>query len=104
MELPFESRADAGALLAERLVDLADADMLVLALPRGGVPVGMEIATRFDADLDVLVVQKLGAPDQPELAVGAVGASGRPVVNEGIARAIGVHPQALQARADAVQA
>jgi putative phosphoribosyl transferase len=68
----FADRAEAGQLLGERLAQMQLAQPVVLALPRGGVPVGAEIATRLDAPLDIIFVRKLGAPDQPELAVGAV--------------------------------
>jgi putative phosphoribosyl transferase len=68
----FADRAEAGQLLAERLAVLQLQQPLVLALPRGGVPVAAEIARRLHAPLDVVFVRKLGAPDQPELAVGAV--------------------------------
>lgn len=70
--LLFADRAEAGRQLAERLAAKLLPDPLVLALPRGGVPVGAEIARRLKAPLDVAFVRKLGAPDQPELAVGAV--------------------------------
>lgn len=68
----FADRAEAGRLLAEPLVAMHLSDPLVLALPRGGVPVGAEIAKRLEAPLDIVFVRKLGAPDQAELAVGAV--------------------------------
>ena len=69
----FADRAEAGRLLAEKLasVDLAR-PLVVLALPRGGAPVGAEIARRLGAPLDVVLVRKLGAPHEPELAIGAV--------------------------------
>jgi putative phosphoribosyl transferase len=68
----FADRAEAGRRLAERLAAMQLPHPLVLALPRGGVPVGAEIARRLNAPLDVVFVRKIGAPDQPELAVGAV--------------------------------
>jgi len=68
----FTDRAEAGRLLAERLLALQLENPLVLALPRGGVPVAAEIARTLHAPLDVALVRKIGAPDQPELAVGAV--------------------------------
>ena len=68
----FADRAEGGALLAEPVAALGLADPLVLALPRGGVPVGAEIARRLAAPLDVAFVCKLGAPHEPELAIGAV--------------------------------
>lgn len=82
----FRDRREAGRLLAERLVSLHLTDPVVLGLPRGGVPVAAEIAAVLDAPLDVLLVRKLGAPYQPELAIGAVvaGESIELVLNEDI--------------------
>jgi predicted phosphoribosyltransferase len=70
--LIFADRAEAGQLLAARLAGLGLENPAVFALPRGGVPLGAEIAKRLHAPLDLAFVRKLGAPDQPELAVGAV--------------------------------
>jgi putative phosphoribosyl transferase len=100
MEATFRDRRHAGRLLADRLADLADEDLVVLALPRGGVPVGLEVALRFGADLDVLVVRKIGVPGREELALGAVGSDGALAVNHQIARMIAVDPRDLQAVAD----
>lgn len=69
----FSDRRAAGTALGDELVPLRLTDPVVLALPRGGVPVGYEVAQRLAAPLDVLVVRKVGAPGQPELAIGAVG-------------------------------
>ena len=76
----YADRAEAGRLLAEKLADMQLSDPLVLALPRGGVPVGAEIARRLNAPLDIVFVRKLGAPDQPELAVGAVADGSEPEI------------------------
>lgn len=70
--LPLANRTQAGQLLARRLEHLRSAGPLVLALPRGGVPVGFEIARSLGAELDVLMVRKLGAPGHPEYAIGAI--------------------------------
>jgi len=82
----FRDRIDAGrhlaALLAER-VDLTGQDVVVLGLPRGGVPVAAEIARTLHAPLDVIVVRKLGHPDQPEYAIGAIGEEGVRVLTSG---------------------
>jgi putative phosphoribosyl transferase len=88
----FADRAEAGRLLAERLMALRLPDPLVLALPRGGVAVGAEIARVLSAPLDVLFVRKIGAPDQPELAVGAVadGADPEIVVNAEVLESLGL--------------
>jgi len=78
----FRDRTDAGRRLAERLGEYAGrSDVLVLGLPRGGVPVAAEIAERLDAPLDVWVVRKLGVPGYPELAMGAIAAGGTQVLS-----------------------
>jgi putative phosphoribosyl transferase len=74
--LPFTDRTEAGAALAEALQAYAGPDTLVLAIPRGGVPLGRIVADRLGADLDVVLVRKLGAPGNPEYAVGAVDEEG----------------------------
>ena len=76
----FLDRAEAGQLLGERLAQMQLARPLVLALPRGGVPVGAEIAMCLRAPLDIVFVRKLGAPDQPELAIGAVADGSEPEI------------------------
>ena len=80
----FRDRREAGRLLAERLSAYRDKKPIVLALPRGGVEVGYEIARALGAPLDVVVARKLGVPGQPELAMGAIGPSGTYVLNEDI--------------------
>ena len=94
----FRDRVEAGRILAERLLTLHPAQPIVLALPRGGVPVGFEVAKALQAPLDVVIVRKIGAPDQPELAVGAVVDGGRPelFVNEGIRRDLDLSDEWLQ--------
>jgi putative phosphoribosyl transferase len=84
----FADRSEAGRRLAERLLRFKDERPVVLALPRGGVPVGFEVARALDAPLDLILVRKIGAPFQPELAVGAVVDGGRAetVVNEDLVR------------------
>lgn len=74
--VPFVDRAEAGRRLAQRLTHLRGQDVVVLGLPRGGVPVAYEVARALDAPLDVIVVRKLGVPFQPELAMGAIGEDG----------------------------
>ena len=73
---PFENREQAGRELAVALAEHAGTDCLVLAIPRGGVVVGYEVAVALDLDLDVIVPRKIGAPGQPELAIGAVASWG----------------------------
>jgi putative phosphoribosyl transferase len=88
--VPFRDRLDAGRRLAVRLRHLRGESVVVLGLPRGGVPVAAEVARALDAPLDVIVVRKLGVPFQPELAMGAVGEDGALVVNERVVRRVHV--------------
>ena len=83
----FRDRSDAGRQLARRLVGLASEDVVVLGLPRGGVPVAAEVAALLHVPLDVVLVRKLGLPSQPELAMGAIGEGGVRVLDEGLVRA-----------------
>lgn len=98
---PFADRAEAGRLLAERLRDHRISeegpDVVVLGLPRGGVPVAYEVARALGAPLDVLVVRKLGVPSQPELAFGAIGEGGVRVLNDQVVRRAGVSAAAMAA-------
>jgi len=89
MEHAFPNRTEAGCLLAEKLAKYADRDdVIVLGLPRGGVPVAFEVAQRLGAPLDVFVVRKLGVPGFEELAAGAIASGGVRVLNEDVTRAI----------------
>src|SRR4029077_16910519 len=91
----FTDRADAGQRLARRLEYLRGGDIVVLGLPRGGVPVAFEVARALGAPLDVIVVRKLGVPFQPELGMGAVGEGGVRIVDGGIGRRAGVSEREL---------
>ncbi|WP_433427712.1 phosphoribosyltransferase [Nonomuraea sp. CA-141351] len=83
----FTDRHDAGVRLAERLTGrITDENVVVLGLPRGGVPVAFEVAQALGAPLDVIVVRKLGVPFQPELGFGAVGEGGVRVINSYVVR------------------
>jgi len=89
MERAFPNRAEAGRLLAEKLENYAGrSDVVVLGLPRGGVPVAYEVAQRLGAPLDVFVVRKLGVPGFEELAAGAIASGGVRVLNEDVVRAL----------------
>jgi putative phosphoribosyl transferase len=84
-ELPFRDRREAGRVLAEHLQKYAGCDdVIVLALPRGGVPVGYEVARALRAPLDVFIVRKLGIPGHEELAMGAIASGGVRVLNEDV--------------------
>lgn len=100
----FQDRQDAGRQLAERLLRYRDAAPVVLALPRGGVPVAAEISRKLDAPLDVIVARKLGAPGQPELAIGAVAPGGVRLVNERLVRWLGIPEDWIEQAAEREQA
>ena len=87
----FRDRTEAGRLLAAKLRAYANRqDVLVVALPRGGVPVGFEVAKALHAPLDVFVVRKLGVPGQEELAMGAITSGGVRVLNNPIVEALDI--------------
>ncbi len=90
--MPFRNRQDAGRQLAAALSQYKGKDCIALALPRGGVPVAAEVAKALNAPLDLILVRKIGAPDQPELALGAVVDGGTPIV---------VHNEAVMAMSGA---
>ncbi len=92
----FVNRRTAGEALGKVVVELAPSDPLVLALPRGGVPVGYEVAKALGCDLDVLVVRKVGVPFQPELAMGAVAEGGVVIHNDEIVAAASVDKEAFR--------
>jgi len=94
----FQDRFDAGRLLASKLRPFANrSDTVVLALPRGGVPVGFEVAKALHVPLDVFVVRKLGVPGREELAMGAIASGGICVLNEELVRALGIPYAAINA-------
>jgi putative phosphoribosyl transferase len=97
----FADRDEAGRLLAEQLAGMGLAVPLVVALPRGGVPVGAQIARLLDAPLDVAFVRKLGAPDEPELAIGAVADGDAPeiVLNANVVEELGVSEEYIRSAA-----
>jgi putative phosphoribosyl transferase len=88
----FVDRVDAGRRLAARLQHLRGEPVVVLGLPRGGVPVAAEVARALGAPLDVIVVRKLGVPFQPELGMGAIGEDGVRIINDEVVRLAGVSP------------
>jgi putative phosphoribosyl transferase len=97
MAMSFRDRTDAGRRLAELLTAYRDQDPVVLALPRGGVPVAAVVADALDAPLDVILVRKLGLPQQPELAMGAIGEQGVRVLNDDVLAATGTTPSVIAA-------
>jgi predicted phosphoribosyltransferase len=92
----YRDRVDAGQKLAASLRRYAGRNVLVLGIPRGGVPVAAEVARELDAELDVIVARKLGAPGQPELAIGAVTANGGRFLNEEVIAQLGVTNEYLE--------
>jgi putative phosphoribosyl transferase len=102
--LKFADRVEAGRLLADQLgVYAGRADIIVLALPRGGVPIAYQISTRLRVPLDIFLVRKLGAPGQPELAMGAIATGGARVLNDDVIRYLGVSSEVIEAVARAEQ-
>jgi predicted phosphoribosyltransferase len=98
----FQDRAEAGRVLADRLTKYAGSpDVVVLALPRGGVPVGFQVARSLGAPLEVLSVRKLGVPGREELAMGAIASDGTQVINQTVVRELGIAEDTLQAVAAA---
>jgi putative phosphoribosyl transferase len=99
-QTPFQDRREAGRVLAEALRTYADRlDVVVLALPRGGVPVAYEVAAALGATLDILLVRKLGTPGHRELAMGAIASGGVLVLNDDVVRTLGIQPEAIDAAA-----
>jgi predicted phosphoribosyltransferase len=100
--VPFKDRLDAGRKLAAALVKYKDQQPVVLALPRGGVPVAAEVASALNAPLDLVLVRKIGVPDEPELAMGAVVDGGTPIVvrNEDVIRLAGIEEADFKAVCD----
>jgi len=101
---PFNDRREAGLELAAKLHHYAGRnDVVVLALPRGGVPVAFEVAQALDAPLDIFLVRKLGLPTHPELAMGAIASGGVRVLNDDVVRWHGVSDRVIDAVAQAEQ-
>jgi len=93
----FADRREAGELLGRAVAELDPVDPLVAALPRGGVPVGFEVARVLGCDLDVLVVRKVGVPSQPELAMGALGERGVVIRNREVMAAAHITEETFEA-------
>ncbi len=94
----LKDRYEAGRMLASRLMSYANRpDVVVLALPRGGVPVGYEVARSLNVPLDIFVVRKLGVPGHPELAMGAIASGGVRVLNDDVVRGLRIPQQLIDA-------
>jgi predicted phosphoribosyltransferase len=94
---PYADRREGGRQLADRLRDYAGRPgVVVLALPRGGVPVGFEVAAALDVPLDVFLVRKLGTPGHRELAMGAIASGGVRVINDDVVGALGIRPEQIE--------
>src|SRR5918996_3877889 len=97
----FRDRREAGKRLAGELLHYANhPDVIILALPRGGVPVAYEVALALNAPLDVFIVRKLGLPGQEELAIGAIASGGIRVLNEDITRSLHIPEKVIEKVAD----
>jgi putative phosphoribosyl transferase len=98
MRTQFRNRYEAGEFLAEQLTTYANKpNVIVLALPRGGVPVGAQVARRLNAPLDVFVVRKLGVPGHPELAMGAIATGGVRVFNGDVINSLRIPDEVIEA-------
>jgi predicted phosphoribosyltransferase len=96
MMIPFRDRRDAGKKLAQKLSAYAGRpDVLIVALPRGGVPVAYEVALALNASLDILIVRKLGLPGQEELAIGAIASGGIRILNGDIIRTLSIPEEVI---------
>lgn len=100
--MPFKDRSEAGRKLAAALARYKDQQPVVLALPRGGVPVAAEVAAALKAPLDLILVRKIGVPFQPELAMGAVVDGGAPIIvrNEDVIRLAGINESEFKSVCD----
>jgi putative phosphoribosyl transferase len=97
MSMRFRDRQEAGQLLAQALIFLkGKKDVIVLGIPRGGVVVGAEVARAIGAPLDVYITRKIGAPYNPELAIGAIASSGDAVLDQDLIGSLGVSPEYVQ--------
>jgi len=97
----FKNREEAGRKLAKKIlrneeIEKLREEKIVLAIPRGGVVIGKELAKALNCSLDVIITKKIGAPGNPELAVGAVGAMGEPVIDEALAERVGADEEYLK--------
>lgn len=99
-EIPFANRAAAGQALAQRLREQAEADVLVLGLPRGGVPVATVVARALRAPLDVMIVRKLGVPGHEEFAMGAIASGDVTVLDETLVKRLRLDENAVQSVID----
>jgi predicted phosphoribosyltransferase len=100
--MPFKDRSEAGGKLAQMLTAYKDQQPVILALPRGGVPVAAEVARALNAPLDLILVRKIGVPFQPELAMGAIVDGGAPIIvrNEDVIRLSGISESEFKAVCD----
>ena len=102
ISLPFINRTEAGRLLGNALQSYADrTDVIILALPRGGVPVGFEVAKALNAPLDLMLVRKLGVPGRNELAMGAIATGGARVLNKDVIAMYNISTETIDEVADA---
>jgi putative phosphoribosyl transferase len=97
----FTDRVDAGRRLASALKDLADKDAIILAIPRGGVVVGYEVAKALDIPLDIIIPRKIGAPSNPELAIGAITEDGTLLLDEQLMERLSVPEAYIQQESEA---
>lgn len=97
MNARFKNRTDAGRILAGKLIQYGNrSDVLIMALPRGGVPVGYEVARVLNVPLEVMIVRKLGVPGHDELAMGAIASGGVRVLNRSVIESLRIPPDSIE--------
>lgn len=96
----FEDRVEAGKRLAEVLADTVDGNAIILAIPRGGVVIGFEIARALDLPLDIIVPRKIGAPENPELAIGAMTQDGTIILDDKLVKYLGVSEDYIKSESE----
>ncbi|MHB1456514.1 MAG: phosphoribosyltransferase [Armatimonadota bacterium] len=99
----FRDRTDAGYKLAQQLLDYKDQNTVVLAIPRGGIPVGYEVAKDIDAEFDIILPRKIPIPWNPEAGLGAMSADGTMVLNEALVRGLGMSDDEIKEAASGVK-
>jgi len=99
----FENRHDAGRQLATKLIEYKNQSAVVLAIPNGGVPVALEVASALEADLDLVIARKIPLPLTPEGGFGAIADDGTIILNEEVAKRIGLSPQQIEYEASKVR-
>ena len=100
LDMIFKNRADAGKLLARKVSQYQDKNVLVLALPRGGIPVASEVSSRLNAELDIIITRKITSPENPELAIGSVASDGIILLNHSLIFELGLTKDSIDSKVE----